>query len=233
LLERVEGRVRQLLGVGAVVGLASVALLSGLSEIPAGVAFGGIAVVGGPVVILWGREDVARQALGIYLALVALFVLAQPLAHHWSLAHVGRILGWVGVIVGPAFIWSALRGWSVPSAARHALEGPTSDVGLEVNLRRGYGGSPYASARLWQLDSGPSMPLAQFGWLQVEPIVAADKVPAKAYGVPSRGAVVLVSSSDTVLVGRVRRSHLGESAVAGRPSRLVAWLWKPRSLRGH
>jgi hypothetical protein len=153
------------------------------------------------------------------------------LAHHWDLALAGRIFGWVGVIVGPVFLVYALRAKRILPAALDSLKKPTFDVRLEINVYRGYG-LPYTMARLWRIDSLAPPVIAWFGWQMSSPVAAVDKAVAEVHGAPIKGAVVVVSSPEAVLVGRVKRSHFGEPASPPKPvSPLVAWLFKPRSLR--
>lgn len=160
--------------------------------------------------------------------MIALFLVAMSLAHHWGFPHIGRILGWIGLIVGPIYAWGAFRLWQLLGSARDSLDGPTFDVRLEVEVRRGYAGAPYTEARLWRMDSDSGPPLVQFGWHQSTRTAALDKVPAQVHGVPMKGTAVAVSSSDMALIGRVRSSHFGEAPSPPRePSALVVWLWKP------
>lgn len=232
LLDRVERVSRRSIIVGAISCGAGALLLAGLSSDPAAVILGGAAIIAGPPLTLPGGEQITKQALGFYVALIGLFLVVFPLAHHWGLAHVGEILGWVGVIVGPVFLVYALRAMKIPPAARNSLGEPTFDVHLEISVRRGYGGIPYTEARLWRTDSHVRPALAQFGWQMSTPVIALDKVGAKVHGAPVNGAVVVVSSVEAVLVGRVKRSHFGEHPSPRKPvSPLVAWLSKPRSLR--
>lgn len=233
LLDRTEANARRLLTVGPIAFFVGALLIAGLSSSPLAVVVGGAVVLGGPLVIfLKAGEQTPKQAFPPYLAAIALFLVAMALAHHWGLSHVGRILGWVGLIVGAAYAWGGFRSWQLLGPARDSLSKPVFDVRLEVEVRRGYMGAPYTEARLWQMDSDSGPPLVQFGWHQSTRTAALDKVPAQVHGVPTKGNVVGVSSSDMALIGRVRRSHFGEAPSPPKePSPLVAWLWKPRSLR--
>lgn len=233
LLERTEENARWLLAIGLIVSFVGALLRIGLSSSSLAVVVGGAAVVGGPLVIfLTSGEYTARQVLPPYLAVIGLFLVASPLAHHWGLSEVGGVLGWIGLITGPIYGWAAFRLRQLVSSARDSLNGPAFDVRLEVRLRRGYAGAPYTDAQLWGMDSDSGPPLVQLGWHQSTRIAALDKVPAQVHGVPVKGSVVAVSSSDMALIGRVRSSHFGEAPSPSKePSALVAWLWKPRSLR--
>jgi hypothetical protein len=233
LLDRTQANARRLLAVGLTAFLVGALLLEGLLSSSLAVVFGGAVVLGGPLVILLrGGEQTTKQALPPYLAVIALFVVADSLAHHWGLSVVGRNLGWIGLIVGPIYAWGAFRSWQLLDPARNSLNGPTFDVRLEVQVRRGYAGAPYTEARLWRMDFDSGPPLVQFGWHQSTSTAEIDKVPAQVHGAPMKDAVVAVSSPGMTLIGRVRTSHFGEKPSPPRkPSALIAWLWKPRSLR--
>jgi hypothetical protein len=233
LLDRTEANSRRLLVVGLIAFLTGVLLLIGLSSNSLAVVVGGAVVLGGPLVIfLTSGEQTARQVLPPYLAVIGLFAVASPLAHNWGLSELGRIFGWIGLLIGPIYAWATFRSRRLLGLARDSLAGPTFDVRLEVEVRRGYAGAPYTEARLWRMDSDTGPPLVQFGWHQSTKTAALDKVPAQVHGTPMKGTVVAVSSPDMALIGRVRTSHFGEaSSPPKEPSALVAWLWKPRSLR--
>jgi hypothetical protein len=191
--------------------------------------------MGGPFALLWDQrvQRFAKQAIGIYLALAAFWFIASPLVHGWGVDQVGQMLSWIAVLLGPAFIWIGVKTSRMVPVARSALSGPAFDVRLEIKVLRGYGGMPNTMPLLWRSDSVTPPPLAWFGWQLSEPqLVALDKVPAKVYGAPTKRAVVVVSCPEAVLMGRVKRSHFGEPPSPPKPvSPLVAWLWKPRSVR--
>lgn len=234
LLDTTEANARRLLAAGLLAFLAGVLLLVGFSSSAAAVVAGAVVVLGGPLVtFLSGGERTPKQALPPYLAAIALLLVALPVAHHWGLSHVGRAVGWVGLLVGPAYAWTAFRSWRVLGPARSALAGPTFDVRLEVLTRKGYMGAPYTEARLWPTDSDSWPPLVRFGWHRSSTgTEAVDKAPAQVHGVPEKGAVVAVCSADAALIGRVRASRFGEPTTSPKPpSALVRWLWKPRSIR--
>lgn len=233
LLDRTEENARRLLAVGLIASLVGGLLLLGLSSSSLAVVLGGAVVIGGPLMIaLRNGEYTTRQALVPYLVVMGLFLVASPLAHHWGLSHVGRVLGWVGLLIGPIYAWAAFRSWKLLGLARASLAGPVYDVRLEVEVRRGYAGVPYTEARLWRTDSEAGIPLVQFGLHQTTRIVAVNKAPAQVHGAPVKGSVVAVSSPDITVIGRVQRSHFGEEPTPPKkPSALAAWLWKPRSLR--
>jgi hypothetical protein len=178
--------------------------------------------------------------MAILLGVMAFWLVAQPVSHGWGIGQLGWTLKWVLLILGPAFMWRGLSSQRYLPEARASLDEPTYDVRLEIKILRGYGFIPYAQARLWPSD--PAMlptqgkvapPLAQFSWQASDPpLVALNAVPATVHGAPTNGAVVVVTCPEAVLVARVKRSHFGESASPPRPmSPVMAWLWKPRSLR--
>jgi hypothetical protein len=232
MLDKIEARARLRIKMGVVACIAGLLLLAGLSSSPIGVALGGVAVMGGPIVLLWGERAgrLAKHGIWIYLALMA-FWLAYPVVHGSGVEGVGVILGWAGLVVGLGLAGRGLRASSLLSVARSSLNEQAFDVRLEIRVRRAYGGQPITSALIWGEDS--ATPLAWFDWQMSEPeLVAVDKAPAKVYGAPTKRAVVVVSCSQAVLAGHVKRSHFGESqSPAGPASPIIAWLWKPRSLR--
>jgi hypothetical protein len=234
LLEQVRERARWSIALGTVAGVAGVLLLAGLSSSPAGVIFAGAAVIGGPPVLLWGNrgERRGRQALGIYLALMAFLLVAQPLAHRDTLDQVGEILGWVGLIFCPAGLWGGYSALRLLPPARDALAAPVLDARLQIALRRGYGGLPYTTAQLWPADPAAPSVLARFGSQYSAPrLIAVDRAPAQIRGTPSKGSVVVVTCPQAVLVGRIGLSHFGDQRAPRPVSPLIAWLTKPRTLR--
>jgi hypothetical protein len=217
-------------------------LLTSLSANPVLVVVAACTVVGVPLSQLWDdrTERQTKQAMAIFLAVMAFWLVAQPLSHGRGIAELGWTLRWALLILGPVSIWRGLSYQRYLPEARASLDQPTYDVRLEIKILRGYGFIPYAQARLWPSD--PAMlptedkvaqPLAQFSWQAAEPaLISLNAVPAKVHRAPTTGAVVVVSCPEAVLVARVKRSHFGESASPPRPmSPVMAWLWKPRSLR--
>jgi hypothetical protein len=232
MLNKIEGRARLRVKMGAVAIGAGLLLLAGLSSSPVGVALGGIAITGGPIVLLWDERggELAKQGIGIYLALMS-FWLVYPVIHGSGVKGLGVILGWAGLVIGLGLASRGLRASNLLKLARTSLVGEAFDVCLEIRVRRAYGGQPTTSALLWGDD--PGTPLAWFDWQMSQPqLVAVDKTRAKVYGAPTRGSVVVVSCPQAVVAGRVKRSHFGESPSPPQSvSPLTAWLWKPRSLR--
>jgi hypothetical protein len=242
LLDKLEGRARRTVAVGGLATGLGMLLFTGLSTTPAVVVVAACTVVGGPLSQLWDdRADrQTKQAMAILLGVMAFWLVAQPLSHHWGIAELGGTLRWVLLILGPVFIWRGLSSQRYLPEARASLGQPTHDVRLEIKILRGYGFIPYAQARLWPpdpamlpTDGKVAQPLAQFSWQASEPaLVALNAVPAKVHRAPTKGAVVVVSCPEAVLVARIKRSHFGESASPPRTmSPVMAWLWKPRSLR--
>jgi hypothetical protein len=230
LLPTLEESARKLIAVGFGAVLVGALLLAWLSSNPIAVVLGGAVVVACPV-LLSGKKLSVNQVLPGLLALL-FFMVVMPVAHGWGLSKVGRIIGAVDLLLGPSLLWGAWRSRGLVDSARASLNGPVFEVRLQVAVRRGYMGVPYTEARLWRLDSDAQPPLAQFGFHQSTCIADVDKIPAQVHGTPIKGSVVAVSSSEMALIGRVRRSHFGEAPSPPKePSALVAWLWKPRSLR--
>ena len=171
---------------------------------------------------------------------MAFWFVVKPLSLGWGASDLGDILRWVATGLGVVFAYSGVYSLRFLPAARDSLSEPTYDVLLEISLFKGYVSIPFTQARLCSSDPrmtpgpGETAPaLAQFDWQTSEPKFAAlDRVPAKVHGAPTRGAVVVVSCPQAVLVGRVKRSHFGESLPPPKPmSPVMAWLWKPRHLR--
>jgi hypothetical protein len=217
-------------------------LLTSLSSNPVVVVVAACTVVGLPLSQLWDdRTDrQTKHAMAILLGVMAFLLVVQPVSHHWGIAELGGILRWLLLFSGLVFLWRGLSIQRYLPEARASLDQPTYDVRLEVEILRGYGFIPYAEARLWPSD--PAMlptegkvaqPLARFSWQASEPpLTALNAVPAKVYGPPTKGAAVVVSCPEAVVVARIKRSHFGESASPPRAmSPVMAWLWKPRSLR--
>jgi hypothetical protein len=124
--------------------------------------------------------------------------------------HLGLVFGWVGVLGGSFFVLIGLGWFRLLPAAREALTQSPIAARLEVKvLKGGYGFSRFTMARLW--PAGPSDQwLANFSetmhW-QTPRFLTVDRVPAKVYGAPVRGAAVVVSCPQGVVVGRIRGSR--------------------------
>jgi hypothetical protein len=151
------------------------------------------------------------------------------------LGHLGVVFGFVGVLGGPFFVVVGLLWLRLLPAARKALEEVPLEARIEVGiLKGGYGFSRSTMARLW--SPGPdSYWLAKFSetmhW-QTPRLLTVNRVPAQVYGAPTRGAAVVVTCSEGVVVGRIRGSRFGKPPPAPKPmSPLRASLQKPRSLR--
>lgn len=241
LLDTLEVRLKRAVGLGVLATVLGLLLFAGLSTSPIAVVAAAVTVIGMPLSQLWDDRTQRRtkQAIAIFLAVMAFWLVVKPLADGWGAADFATILRWV-LLLGPVFIWGGLRSLRYLPLARRSLSEPTYDIRLEIEILRGYGGIPYTRARLWPSDTAMlpaegqvAHPLAQFSWQASEPQLAPlGGVPAKVRGAPTNGAVVVVSCPQAVVVGRVKRSHFGEALSPPKPmSPLMAWLWKPRSLR--
>jgi len=126
------------------------------------------------------------------------------------LGHLGVVFGFVGVLGGPFFVAVGLAWFRLLPAAREALTMAPIEARLEVQIAKGgYGFSRSTMAKLWPAGSNDRW-LAKFSetmhW-QTPRLFSADRVPAHVYGAPARGAAVVASCSQGVVVGRIRRSH--------------------------
>jgi hypothetical protein len=139
------------------------------------------------------------------------------------------ILGGLAVFCGPCMVWSFLRYMRLLAQARELLK----LAPLDLLLERRFKVSRIESfpARLWALDS-QERPLAWFSSVQwsVPLFMTGYKMPAKVYGAPTRRAVVAVSCSKGLLVGRINMSHFDEDRPSRSLPRSVSWLLKPRRL---
>ena len=125
--------------------------------------------------------------------------------------HLGLVFGWVGVLGGPYFLLIGLTWFRLLPTAHKALAEAPIDARLEVKLvKGGYGFKRFTMARLWPAASNDQW-LATFSetmhW-HSPGLLAVNRVPARVYGVPARGRVIVASCSQGVVVGRIRRSHL-------------------------
>lgn len=118
-----------------------------------------------------------------------------------------HLLGLCAVIVGPCLI---LGGWAwsrMIRAARAAL----ATAPLDLTLDRSWSPSrtDVWKARLRSPDS-PDDPVARFTTWQLPSrlFMTAEHLPVRVYGRPSEGAVVLVSSPQGMLLGRIASSSL-------------------------
>jgi hypothetical protein len=102
--------------------------------------------------------------------------------------------------------------WRLP-AAREALKSPPLDVRLEVTpLRAGYG-ARYTSVQIWPANSEDHMlaKLKEMMHWQTPKYWSVTRTPAKLYGMPTRGTMVVVSCREGVVIGRIGRSHFKRS----------------------
>jgi hypothetical protein len=153
------------------------------------------------------REQASRWALS---GAVATLIGAVLLAGH-VLGHLGVIFGFVGVLGGPFFVGVGLAWLRLLPQARAALTEAPSQARLEVHmLKGGYGFNRATAATLWPVSSDERW-LAKFSetmhW-QTPRFLSVNRVSAQVYGAPQRGAAVVVSCPEGVVVGRIRRSHL-------------------------
>jgi len=243
LLDKLEERAKRYLVAGVVASVLCLLLFAGLSTNPLAVTVAAVTVLGASLIRFWDdrTERRTKHAIGILLAVMAFWLVVQPLSHGWGVADLGNVLRWV-LLLGPLFILGGFSSLRYVPAARSSLSEPTYDVRLEIKILRGYGGIPYTQAQLWPSDRAMlptegqvAHPLAQFRWQASEPqLVTLGGVPAAVHRAPTNGAVVMVSCPQAVLVGRVKRSHFGDPPSPPKQmSPLMAWLWKPRSLRVH
>jgi hypothetical protein len=131
------------------------------------------------------------------------------LVEQWF-GEVGIVFGGAGVGYGILFVWFGIQWLRLLPAAHKALDMPPVDVRLEVKRNLGMW-KRSTNAQLWHKDSVAPPSLAQFSetmhWAKPR-FLTVDKAPAKVFGTPAKGATVVVSCSDGVLAGRIKRSHL-------------------------
>jgi hypothetical protein len=145
------------------------------------------------------------MARGLAVGVVAVVVLAGHL-----LGKVGVVVGGVGAGYGLILIWLGVEWLRLLPYAHNALKMPPVDVRLEVKRNLGMW-KRSTNAQLWPKDSVTPPSLAQFSetmhWAKPR-LMSVDKVPAKVFGTPTTGAIVVVSCADGVVAGRIKRSHL-------------------------
>ena len=169
-----------------------------------------------------------RSKWGIAVGLVLLAVGTGVLATLSS--GTARLFGAVGAFCGLGFIWGFVLYLRLLGRARESLKVSPLDLLLERKFQLSKTASAFP-ATLWAVDSR-ERPLAWFSSTQwsVPLVMTADRVPARVYGAPTRGAVVVVSCSKGVLAGRISFSRYGREELPGRPPRGVGWLFKPLRL---
>jgi hypothetical protein len=169
-----------------------------------------------------------RIGMGVIISVIG----ALLLAGHW-LGQVGVLLGGVGVLTGPGFVWGYLRWLKVLPKAQESLKSEPLDVRLEIRIHPSYP-HHYTTAWLWPADADKDgRPLARFSSARLSSPrnMAVDKVPAQVYGAPIRGAAVVVACTQGVLAGRIRWSRFGDDRPARPIPAVVRWLFKERTLR--
>jgi drug/metabolite transporter (DMT)-like permease len=235
LLDHLEEHARWVISGGVVWGVAGVLLFAGLSTSAVGVVVSAVMMIGVAVASMWadakGRRG--RRQIAIFLLVMALFLIAKPLAHRSSIEQLGLALGWCGVLFFPIAMWGGRSLFRLASAARKALDEPTVEARLEIMVSNtGYGGMPHESAMLLPAEPTGFAALATFGTFYAMPwLTAVDGVPATVHGKPLKRGVVVVSCPECALVGRIQRSNFGK--VPRPESPLMAFLLKRRTLRPH
>lgn len=156
-------------------------------------------------------DEMHDEALRLIMGGSAAVVIGGLLLAAHAFGHAGVVLGFVGVLGGPLFAGIGIAFLRLLPAARAALEQPPRDVRLEMKvLKGGYGFRRFTMARLWSADAD-GRELAKFSesvhW-QKPKVFSVDRAPARIFGSPVRGAAVVVSCHEGVVVGRIRRSHV-------------------------
>jgi hypothetical protein len=169
-----------------------------------------------------------RTRWGIAIGLVLLAVGTGVLATLSS--GTARLFGGVGAFCGFGFVWGFVLYLRLLGQARESLKVPPLDLLLDRKFQLSKTGSAFP-ATLWTIDS-QQRPLACFSSTQwsVPLVMTAGRVHARVYGAPLRGAVVVVSTADGVLAGRITFSRYGRDGLPGRPARGLGWLFKPLRL---
>jgi hypothetical protein len=233
LLDHLEEHARWVISGGVVWGVAGVLLFAWLSTSAVGVVFSAVMMIGIAVASMWadakGRRG--RRQIEIFVLVMALFLIAKPLADRSRIEQLGEALGWCGVLFFPMAMWGGRSLFRLASAARKALDEPTVVARLAITVSNtGYGGMPHEIAMLLPAEPTGFAALATFGTFYAVPwLTAIDGVPAKVYGKPVKRAVVIVSCPECALVGRIQRSNFGKAPRAMSP--LMAFLMKRRTLR--
>ena len=146
--------------------------------------------------------------------LVAIGATATPVGVILLLGHVlagtGVVLGWVAALAGPCAIWAGLAWLRRLPGARKALTFAPLDARLDINVYPG-GYAPFTTAQLWPRDSDERM-LARFSSMHWEKprLTPVSRAQALVYGEPRRGATVVASSPEVIIVGRIRQSRFGQ-----------------------
>lgn len=156
-------------------------------------------------------DEMHDEAMRLIWGGLAAAVVGAILLGAHAFAHAGLVLGFVGVLGGPLFVGLGLAWLRLLPAAQIALNEAPRDIRLEVKiLKGGYGFSRFTMARLWSADVD-GRELAKFSetvhW-QKPRLFSVDRVPARVFGLPVRGAAVVVSCEEGIVVGRIRRSHI-------------------------
>jgi hypothetical protein len=123
-------------------------------------------------------------------------------------SHTAHLLGAIAVLLGLCFIWSGVQWtmWVLPRAHRALMVAP-----VDLSLDRWCLPRRYKSweTRLHPVGSSEGEG-ARFGRSQLPSrrYMKAKNLPVRVYGEPKRGAVVVASSPDGMIVGVISRSSL-------------------------
>jgi hypothetical protein len=157
-------------------------------------------------------EEMRQRALrwigsGAAVAVVGALVLATDL-----LGGASVVFGIAGVGYGLFLVWLGFAWLRLLPKAHTALIAPPINMRLKANRNMGVW-KRSTNAQLWPNDSVTPPPLALFSetlhWAKPR-YLTVDKVPAKVFGRPTAGATVVVSCSEGVLAGRIKRSQFDE-----------------------
>jgi hypothetical protein len=143
---------------------------------------------------------------GLFLTVAGVILLAAlP-------SHAAHLIGVIAVVLGLCFLWSGAQ-WtlSVLPRARKALTTPPVELSLDRwCLPRRY--------KSWEAalhpTGSPEDEIARFARTQLPShnMMKAKDLPVRVYGEPKRGAVVVASSAEGMIVGVISRSSLGRSS---------------------
>jgi hypothetical protein len=175
----------------------------------------------------------AKQLIwaGVIAALAGLLVLILVPANHPSPPRDPRVI-FIGVtlVAGPVFALMMPRQLSLLRQARLVLADRPSDLLLSARFRRTLYGGARDGAWLFR-DRDGGLPVAGFSlgsppWSRPFRL-AVTRTPAKVYGAPERGSVVVVTFNEGMLVGRIGRTQYRDVQSM---SPIGRWLFKQRRL---
>jgi len=122
-------------------------------------------------------------------------------------SHAAHLLGLFAVIVGPSLILGGVAWSKMVRKARVAL----TMAPIDLTLDRSWTFSRTEPWKAWLgSPDSPDQQVARFSTWQLPSrrFMTAEHLPVHVYGQPSAGAVVLVSSPQGMLVGRIGSSSL-------------------------